>query len=158
MLFHYIGKLLGSNRVGVGIELGVYVFREAKLLPRQCIYESRFFNWLPLLILMSKCLRKLSIIRYNLTNFFGPLGPRGIEFLGPLWSPARLFINVTVWSFVFVVPLLYWAIFRFRRAAADNINIGIGRDIKTGCSYDIKYYQLKSEKIGSQCSRCTFKA
>ena len=158
MLFHYIGKLLGSNRVGVGIELGVYVFREAKLLPWQCLYESGFFNWLPLLILMSKCLRKVNIIRYNLTNFFGPLGPRGIEFLGPLWSPARLFINVTVWSFVFVVPLLYWAIFRFRRAAADNINIGIGRDIKTGCSYDIKYYQLKSEKIGSQCSRCIFQA
>ena len=43
MLFHYIGKLLGSNRVGVGIELGVYVFREAKLLPRQCLYESGFF-------------------------------------------------------------------------------------------------------------------
>ena len=154
MLFHYIGKLLGSNRVGVGIELGVYVFREAKLLPRQCLYESGFFNWLPLLILISKCLRKVIIIRYNLTNFFGPLGPRGIEFLGPLWSPARLFINLTVWSFVFVVPLLYWAIFRFRRAAADNINIGI----ETGCSYDIKYYQLKSEKIGSQCSRCTFQA
>ena len=151
MLFH-------RTEWGLALNWEFMFLGKPNCYPGNAFMNPDFFNWLPLLILMSKCLRKVNIIRYNLTNFFGPLGPRGIEFLGPLWSPARLFINVTVWSFVFVVPLLYWAIFRFRRAAADNINIGIGRDIKTGCSYDIKYYQLKSEKIGSQCSRCIFQA
>ena len=67
----------------------------------------------------------LNHIRYNLHNFLSPLGPRGIEFRGPLWTPTRLIVNATVWSFAFGVPLLYLAIFRFRRTEADNINIGI---------------------------------
>ena len=69
----------------------------------------------------------LNHLRYNLHNFLSPLGPRGIEFRGPLWTPTRLIVNATVWSFAFGVPLLYLAIFRFRRteSEADNINRGI---------------------------------
>ena len=56
--------------------------------------------------------------RLNLENFFEPSGPRGVEFSGPIWNPARLFINLVNWAFVFVVPLLYGAIYKFRKAHA----------------------------------------
>ena len=56
--------------------------------------------------------------RFNLENFFSPLGPGGVEFSGPIWSPARLFINLANWSFVFAVPILYGAIYKFRKAHA----------------------------------------
>ena len=54
--------------------------------------------------------------RFNLKNFFSPLGPRGVEFSGPIWSPARLFVNLANWAFVAAVPALYGAIYKFRKA------------------------------------------
>ena len=62
-------------------------------------------------------------IRFNTDNFYAPLSPRGIEFTGPPWSPARIFINLANWSFVFVVPLLYLAIYKFRKAQ-EVTNLG----------------------------------
>ena len=56
--------------------------------------------------------------RFNLENFFADLGPRGVEFSGPIWMPARLFINLTNWAFAFLVPFLYGAIYKFRKAHA----------------------------------------
>ena len=56
--------------------------------------------------------------RFNLENFFVDLGPRGVEFSGPIWMPARLFINLTNWAFAFLVPFLYGAIYKFRKAHA----------------------------------------
>ena len=53
--------------------------------------------------------------RFNLRNFFSPLGPRGVEFSGPIWSPARLFVNLANWAFVAAVPALYGAIYKFRK-------------------------------------------
>ena len=53
--------------------------------------------------------------RFNLEDFFSPVGPRGVELSGPIWSPARLFINLANWAFVFVVPILYGAIYKFRK-------------------------------------------
>ena len=65
-------------------------------------------------------------LRFNLVDFFAPLGPRGVEFSGPIWSPARLFINLANWSFVFVVPVLYVAIYKFRKAnAVANIGVNV---------------------------------
>ena len=65
-------------------------------------------------------------LRFNLTDFFAPLGPRGVEFSGPIWSPARLFINLANWSFVFVVPILYAAIYKFRKAhTVANIGVNL---------------------------------
>ena len=55
---------------------------------------------------------------FNLGNFFSPLPPRGVEFSGPIWSPARLFINLANWSFIVAVPSLYGAIYKFRKAHA----------------------------------------
>ena len=54
--------------------------------------------------------------RFDITNFLLPSGPFGAEFKGPLLSPTRAIVNVIGFSFVFVVPALYWAIFRFRNA------------------------------------------
>ena len=41
-----------------------------------------------------------------------------MEFSGPIWIPARLFINLANWAFVFAVPVLYGAIYKFRKAHA----------------------------------------
>ena len=58
-------------------------------------------------------------------NFFSPLGPRGVEFSGPFWNPARFFINLANWAFVFAVPILYAAIYKFRKAHAVTTIGGI---------------------------------
>ena len=90
----------------------------------------------------------LNRIRYNLHNFLAPLGPRGIEFRGPLWTPTRLIINATVWSFAFVVPLLYLAIFRFRRTEADNINIGIEGNVYQNAPRRVGTLTINDENAG----------
>ena len=62
------------------------------------------------------CHIKIETRRFDITNFLLPAGPFGAEFKGPLLSPTRAIVNVIGFSFVFVVPALYWAIFRFRNA------------------------------------------
>ena len=52
--------------------------------------------------------------RFDLNNFLAPSGSAGTEFKGPLLSPTRAIVNITMYIFAFVVPILYWAIFRFR--------------------------------------------
>ena len=83
----------------------------------RCIGREESFRWSS-----SKSSTHLGL-RFNLADFFAPRRPRGVEFSGPLWSPARLFINLANWSFVFVVPILYAAIYKFRKAHAVS-NIG----------------------------------
>ena len=38
----------------------------------------------------------------------------------PIWAPARVLVNLTTWAFIFLVPILYWRIFKFRNTQ-DNI-------------------------------------
>ena len=35
--------------------------------------------------------------RHNLGDFLSAKGPQGLEFQGSIWSPARLFLNITNW-------------------------------------------------------------
>ena len=55
------------------------------------------------------------LFRYNFSNFYAPVKYRGVEFQGPLWAPMRLFPNIAFFSFILIVPVLYGAIFRFRK-------------------------------------------
>ena len=68
----------------------------------------------------------MNIPRYNLDNFLASPEPHGVGLKGPIWSPIRLFNNIFLISFVFLVPFLYAAIFRFRR---KNAVTGIGKVI-----------------------------
>ena len=77
--------------------------------------------------------------RLNLENFFAPLGPRGVEFSGPIWSPARLFVNLANWSFVAAVPLLYGAIYKFRKAHAGTT---IGTNIAINSAFPLFFEPL----------------
>ena len=52
--------------------------------------------------------------RFDLDNFLLPSAPAGNEFRGSLLSPTRAIINTINFGFVFVVPVLYWVIYRFR--------------------------------------------
>ena len=52
--------------------------------------------------------------RANLEDFYEPLEVSGRQFSGPLWSPHRLFFNTLIYLY-FLVPLLYGAVFSFRR-------------------------------------------
>ena len=45
-------------------------------------------------------------------------GGSGVK--GPIWMPVRLIINIQIWAFLFVVPLLYGVIFRFRMKHAKT--------------------------------------
>ena len=78
--------------------------------------------------------------RANLENFFDPQGPGGVEFSGPFWNPARLFINLVNWAFVFAVPVLYGAIYKFRRAhAVTTIGTILGVTNVTDVT-DVRYF------------------
>ena len=88
------------------------------------------------------------ILRYNLDNFLGAPQPYGLGLKGPIWSPTRLFNNILMISFVFLVPSLYAAIFRFRR---KNAVTGIGKIIwfLTMKAYTTKSYGAPTHK---ECS------
>ena len=63
-----------------------------------------------------KDFRLIFSLRYNLSNFYTtPVKFHGVEFQGPIWAPTRLFPNIANFSFVLIVPVLYGAIFRFRK-------------------------------------------
>ena len=55
-----------------------------------------------------------SILRFDLDNFFAASGPAGLEFKGSLLSPLRAIMNIIGFSHMFVVPVLYAAIYQFR--------------------------------------------
>ena len=59
-------------------------------------------------------------LRYNLADFYPPPPTSGMEFRQPIWAPARILINLNFWAFIFLVPILYWRIFKFR-----NTQVGV---------------------------------
>ena len=65
--------------------------------------------------------REETFRRTQLTDFYEPLEDGGVQFSGPLLGPLRLFHNIAVNMFAFLVPLLYGALFIFRRKNATNI-------------------------------------
>ena len=65
-------------------------------------------------------LQSYILYRYNIEDFYVPL-EGGMEIQGPLWSPVRLMVNLTMWAFLFLVPVFYWRIYKFR-----STQVGIG--------------------------------
>ena len=58
-------------------------------------------------------------IRFCFKVSFDPYpGPKGLLHKGPIWSPHRLFTILTGGAFILLVPVLYGAIYRARRAHA----------------------------------------
>ena len=51
--------------------------------------------------------------RYNLVNFYVGVRAGGLNIKGPIWRPVRLIMNLIVFAFAVLVPLLYGIIFRF---------------------------------------------
>ena len=110
-----------KSRGPKGLKLEVGAWKVPRLLVFHILYSyfsdawaKRRFSGAP----QKWCTPPPLTLRFNLADFFAPLGPRGVEFSGPIWSPARLFINLANWSFVFVVPVLYAKIYKFRKAHA----------------------------------------
>ena len=68
--------------------------------------------------------REETFRRPPLTHFYQPLQPGGVEFSGPFWTPTRLFVNTTFLAFVFLVPLLYGAVFIYRMNKAATVSGG----------------------------------
>ena len=56
----------------------------------------------------------LIFFRYNVADFYPRRPTSGMEFRQPIWAPARVLINLNFWAFIFLVPILYWRIFKFR--------------------------------------------
>ena len=61
----------------------------------------------------------MSLYRYNLEDF-NTAETVGIGVKGPIWMPVRLIINVQICAFLFLVPILYGVIFRFRMKHAKT--------------------------------------
>jgi hypothetical protein len=55
---------------------------------------------------------------YQLDDFYSPPEPKGAILKGSFWSPRRLFLNLTTFAVIPLVPILYGAIYRARRAQA----------------------------------------
>ena len=55
-------------------------------------------------------------------NFYAPLpATGGTELRQDIWAPARLLVNTICWAFLFLVPILYWRIFKFRNTQVTDI-------------------------------------
>ena len=59
-----------------------------------CCSNNRYW-FVPYIYMM--IWRHMVMPRHNLDNFLAEEGPSGLEFQGPIWSPQRLFLNVTSW-------------------------------------------------------------
>ena len=99
--------------------------RSSSLTFLRCMGEEEKFWYVGLL---QNCLGSLSspfnffFFRYNLENFYSPpLSTSGMELRQPIWAPARVLTNLTTWAFIFLVPLLYRTIFKFRNI--HNLNM-----------------------------------
>ena len=56
----------------------------------------------------------------DLENIFEPI-VRGIETTLPFYNPFRLSLHLSVFSFFFIVPVLYCKIFLFRKKQDTSI-------------------------------------
>ena len=63
--------------------------------------------------------------RYNVADFYPPPPTSGMELRQPIWAPARVLINLTVWAFIFLVPILYWRIFKFRNTQVATAGVHV---------------------------------
>lgn len=79
-------------------------------------------------------------LRFDLDNFLAEPGPAGFEYKGSLLSPTRAIINIIVFSNIFVVPILYMAIFQFRNRFDTALagNLFQHRKITQGEDYHIR--------------------
>ena len=50
--------------------------------------------------------------RYNVQNFNAGVVASGLNIKGPIWRPVRLVMNLILFAFVLIVPVLYGIIFR----------------------------------------------
>ena len=63
----------------------------------------------------------ISSLRYITVDFYTLAKSGGVELQGPLWAPKRLFPNLITLAFVLIVPILYGAIYSFRRKHATTM-------------------------------------
>ena len=61
------------------------------------------------------CMGKEEKFRFNLENFYQP-SSGGIGIKLDFMNPFRLCVNISFFSFAFVVPVFYYKIFKFRKA------------------------------------------
>ena len=66
------------------------------------------------------CMGKEEMFRFDLDNFFEQsMGGMGIQLT--FFHPFRLSVNMSIFSFIFVAPILYNMIFKFRKKQDTNI-------------------------------------
>ena len=72
------------------------------------------------IIVFLLCMGKEEMFRFDLENFFQQsMGRMGIKLT--FFHPFRLSVNMIIFSFIFVVPILYNWIFKFRKKQDTNI-------------------------------------
>ena len=77
------------------------------------IYRESTFNFL-------FCMGKMEMFYFDLKlPFSPPIGGAGIKL--PFFNPFRLSVNMVGYTFIFVVPLLYYKIFKFRKKQDNSV-------------------------------------
>ena len=66
------------------------------------------------------CMGKMELFYFDLKHIFSPtLGGAGIKL--PFFNPFRLSVNMVGFTFIFVVPVLYYKIFKFRQKQDNSV-------------------------------------
>ena len=77
------------------------------------IYRESTFNFL-------SCMGKMEMFYFDFRHPFStPIGGTGIKL--PFFNPFRLSVNMVGYTFIFVVPLLYYKIFKFRQKQDNSV-------------------------------------
>jgi hypothetical protein len=77
------------------------------------IYRESTFNFL-------SCMGKMEMFYFDLKHPFStPIGGAGIKL--PFFNPFRLIVNMVGYTFIFVVPFLYYKIFKFRQKQDNSV-------------------------------------
>ena len=66
------------------------------------------------------CMGKMEIFYFDFKlPFSPPIGGAGIKL--PFFNPFRLSVNMVGFTFIFVVPVLYYKIFKFRQKQDNSV-------------------------------------
>jgi hypothetical protein len=66
------------------------------------------------------CMGKMEMFYFDLKQPFSPpIGGTAIKL--PFFNPFRISVNTVYYTFIFVVPLLYYKIFKFRQKQDNSV-------------------------------------
>ena len=66
--------------------------------------------------------KAVAFLRYDPTDSYKESSPRGFMMKGSIWNLTRVILNLMSLSMFVLVPMFYFAIFKFRRNQVDTMS------------------------------------